>query len=316
MTYPNVCLRRGEAPDIRAGQTLIFENELDWADDTCTDGCIVDVLDEQLRFTARGFFNSRSKITVRVLTRDQHELITPDFFRTHIESAWHDRQKLGFENSCRVVFGETDGLPGLTVDKFADYLSFQITCLGLESWKQTIIDILVDLFQPKGVYERDDLPVREKEGLPQIKTCVYGSVPDELEIREHDARMLVSIPNGQKTGHFLDQQENRGRIRPYCKTRPFWTSAAVPAASLSTPRSTAHRTSPPSTSPSRRFPSFAATPRSTAWKTESPPSVKTSSTLPKRGPTSKSSSASSSATLPPSPKAAKRSITPIAATRS
>ena len=258
MTYPNVCLRRGEAPDVRAGQTLIFENELDWADDTCTDGCIVDVLDEQLRFTARGFFNSRSKITVRVLTRDQHELITPDFFRTRIESAWHNRRKFGFENSCRVVFGETDGLPGLTVDKFADYLSFQITCLGLEAWKQDIIDILVDLFQPKGIYERDDLPVREKEGLPQIKTCVYGSVPDELEIREHDARMLVSIPNGQKTGHFLDQQENRGRI---AKTNLFWTSAAVPAASLSTPRSTAHRTSPPSTSPSRHFPSFAATPR-------------------------------------------------------
>ena len=132
MTYPNVCLRRGEAPDIRAGQTLIFENELDWADDTCTDGCIVDVLDEQLRFTARGFFNSRSKITVRVLTRDQHELITPDFFRARIEAAWQNREKLGFENSCRVVFGETDGLPGLTVDKFADYLSVQITCLGLE----------------------------------------------------------------------------------------------------------------------------------------------------------------------------------------
>ena len=219
MTYPNICLRRGEAPDVRAGQTLIFENELDWADDTCTDGCIVDVLDEQLRFTARGFFNSRSKITVRVLTRDQQELITPDFFRARIEAAWQNREKLGFENSCRVVFGETDGLPGLTVDKFADYLSFQITCLGLEAWKQDIIDILVDLFQPKGIYERDDLPVREKEGLPQLKTCVYGSVPEELEIREHDARMLVSIQNGQKTGHFLDQQENRGRIRPYCAGR-------------------------------------------------------------------------------------------------
>ena len=93
MTYPNVCLRRGEAADVRAGQTLIFENELDWADDTCTDGCIVDVLDEQLRFTARGFFNSRSKITVRVLTRDQQELITPDFFRARIESAWRNRRK-------------------------------------------------------------------------------------------------------------------------------------------------------------------------------------------------------------------------------
>ena len=219
MTYPNVCLRRGEAADVRAGQTLIYDNELDWADDTCTDGCVVDVLDEHLRFAARGFFNSRSKITVRVLTRDASETITRDFFRRRIEAAWNTRRTLGFRDSCRVVFGETDGLPGLTVDKFSDYLSVQITCLGLEAWKQDIVQILAELFRPKGIYERDDLPVREKEGLSQQKACLYGEVPDEIEIREHDARMLVSIPNGQKTGHFLDQQENRGRIRPYCSGR-------------------------------------------------------------------------------------------------
>ena len=215
MTYPNVCLRRGEAADVRAGQTLIFDNELDWADDTCTDGCIVDVLDEQLRFAARGFFNSRSKITVRVLTRDESETIDRDFFRRRIERAWSVRRMLGFENSCRVVFGESDGLPGLTVDKFADCLSFQIACLGLEQWKETLVEILAEIFAPRGIYERDDLPVREKEGLPLIKTCVYGEVPEELVIREHDAHMLVSIANGQKTGHFLDQQENRGRLKPY-----------------------------------------------------------------------------------------------------
>ena len=219
MTYPNVCLRRGEAPDVRSGQTLIFENELDWADDTCTDGCVVDVLDDRLQFTARGFFNSQSKITVRVLTRDKAEDIDEAFFRRRITTAWQTRKALGFSNSCRVVFGETDGLPGLTVDKFADYFSLQITCLGLERWKSTIVTILEDLFAPKGIYERDDLPVREKEGLPQIKTCLSGAVPDEIAIREHDAKMLVSIPNGQKTGHFLDQQENRGRIRPYCDGR-------------------------------------------------------------------------------------------------
>ena len=217
MTYPNVCLRRGEAPGVRAGQHWIFDNELDWADDTCTDGCVVDVLDEQLQFVARGFFNSHSKITVRVLTHNPDEPIDRAFFRARIEQAWRVRQQLGFSDSCRVVFGETDGLPGLTVDKFADCLSFQIVCLGLEAWKQDIIDILAELFHPLGIYERDDLPVREKEGLPQLTGCVYGSVPDPIEIREHDARMLVSIPTGQKTGHFLDQQENRGRIRPYCK---------------------------------------------------------------------------------------------------
>ena len=126
---------------------------------------------------------------------------------------------LGFENSCRVVFGESDGLPGLTVDKFADCLSFQIVSLGMERWKDDIVAILAELFQPQGIYERDDVAVREKEGLPQIKECVYGTVPEEIEIREHDARMLVSIENGQKTGHFLDQQENRGRLKPYAKGR-------------------------------------------------------------------------------------------------
>ena len=119
------------------------------------------------------------------------------------------------DSSCRVVFGESDGLPGLTVDKFADCLSFQIACLGLERWKPELISILAELFAPRGIYERDDLPVREKEGLPLLKTCVYGEVPEELVIREHDARILVSIANGQKTGHFLDQQENRGRLKPY-----------------------------------------------------------------------------------------------------
>ena len=219
MMYPKVCLRRGEEAGVRAGKPWIFENQLDWADDVCKDGGIVDVLDSRMRFAARGYFNSQSKITVRILTRDESETIDRDFFRRRIERAWSVRRMLGFENSCRVVFGESDGLPGLTVDKFADCLSFQIVSRGMERWKDEIIAILADLFQPRGIYERDDVAVREKEGLPQIKECVYGTVPEEIEIREHDARMLVSIENGQKTGHFLDQQENRGHLRPYSAGR-------------------------------------------------------------------------------------------------
>ena len=219
MTYPKVCLRRGEETGVRAGKPWIFENQLDWADDVCKDGGIVDVLDSRMRFAARGYFNSKSKITVRVLTRDENEVIDRDFFRRRIERAWSVRRMLGFENSCRVVFGESDGLPGLTVDKFADCLSFQIVSRGMERWKDDIVAILAELFQPQGIYERDDVAVREKEGLPQIKECVYGTVPEEIEIREHDARMLVSIENGQKTGHFLDQQENRGHLRPYSAGR-------------------------------------------------------------------------------------------------
>ena len=219
MAEPQICLRRGEDAAVRAGAPWIYDNEIDWADDTCTDGGIVDVLDSRQRFVARGYFNSKSKITVRVLTRDANETIDADFFRRRITQAWECRRALGFSDSCRVVFGESDGLPGLTVDKFGDYLSFQTVSLGIEQWKAVIISVLADLFQPKGIYERNDVPVREKEGLVQQKGCVYGNVPDCIEILEHDARMLISIPDGQKTGHFLDQQENRGRIRPYCPGR-------------------------------------------------------------------------------------------------
>lgn len=210
-----VCLNRGEEQDIINGSLWIYDNEINWCTDTCYDGCTVDVLDSRRRFVARGFFNSESKIVVRVLTRDEHTDIDREFFRSRIQRAWEYRKGIGLTNACRVVFGDSDGLPGLTVDKFGDYLSLQIVSLGLENWKDTIIEILVELFQPKGIYERNDLPVREKEGMKQQKGCVYGTVPPEVEILEHDARMLVNIPEGQKTGHFLDQQENRGILKDY-----------------------------------------------------------------------------------------------------
>ncbi len=219
MDYAKVCLHRGEERDIRSGGWWVYDNEIDWIDDICTDGGIVDVLDSRMQFVARGYFNRRSKIAVRVLTRDESEVIDRDFFRRRVETAWKFRQSLGFSNACRVVFGESDGLPGLTVDKFRDYLSFQTVSLGIEQWKQDIIEILVELFHPKGIYERNDVPVRAKEGLEQITGCVYGEVPPLTTIREHDAAMLVDIAHGQKTGHFLDQQENRGRIAPYCPGR-------------------------------------------------------------------------------------------------
>ena len=219
MDYAKVCLHRGEERDIRSGGWWVYDNEIDWIDDICTDGGIVDVLDSRMQFVARGYFNRRSKIAVRVLTRDESEIIDRDFFRRRVETAWKFRQSLGFSNACRVVFGESDGLPGLTVDKFGDYLSFQTVSLGMEQWKPDIIEILVELFQPKGIYERNDVPVRAKEGLEQITGCVYGEVPPLTIIREHDAAMLVDIAHGQKTGHFLDQQENRGRIAPYCPGR-------------------------------------------------------------------------------------------------
>lgn len=214
-----VCLRRGEEKDILAGARLIYDNEIDWVDEDCADGGVVEVRDSRMRFVAKGFFNGRSKIVVRVLTLDRNEAIDRDFFRRRIAAAWENRQLLGFSDACRVVFGESDGLPGLTVDKFGDCLSIQIVSLGMELRKDEIVETLVELFAPRCIYERDDVAVREKEGMEQRKACLYGTVPEELIIREHDALMRVDLVNGQKTGHFLDQQENRGRIRPYCPGR-------------------------------------------------------------------------------------------------
>ena len=219
MEYAQVCLRRGEEQDVRAGSLWIYDNEIDWADESCRDGEVVEVLDSRMKFAARGFFNAKSKITVRILTRDKNETVDAAFFRRRLQAAWDFRRALGFDNACRVVFGESDGLPGLTVDKFGDYLSVQILSLGMDRRRDEIVAALVDIIRPKGIFERDDVPVREKEGLPQRTGVLYGEVPPEIEIREHDARMLVDVRNGQKTGHFLDQQENRGRIKPYCPGR-------------------------------------------------------------------------------------------------
>ena len=207
-----VCLRRGET--LAAGCCWIYDNEIDWADDTCEDGGLVEVLDSRMRYQGTGFFNRRSKITVRLVSRERGETIDRAFWERRIRAAWENRQALGFSNACRVIFGEPDGLPGLTVDKFGDCLSFQIVSLGMERMRDDILAILAEVFRPQCIYERDDLAVREKEGMEQRKGCVYGAVPPELIIREHDALMAVDIENGQKTGHFLDQQENRGHLRP------------------------------------------------------------------------------------------------------
>ena len=210
-----VCLKRGEEMDVAQGSLWIYDNEVDWYTDTCRNGDVVDVLDSRRRFVAKGFFNARSKVVVRILTKDREEVIDREFFARRISRAWEYRKAIGLTESCRVVFGDSDGLPGLTVDKFGDYLSLQVVSLGLERFLGEIVEILTELFHPKGIYERNDLQIREKEGLAQRKGVLYGQVPPEIAVREHEANMLVRIPEGQKTGHFLDQQENRGVLKDY-----------------------------------------------------------------------------------------------------
>lgn len=218
MTYGEVRLRRGEDRGLNAGNLWIYDNQVAWVDEDCADGGIVDVTGQDGRFLGRGFFNGQSKIVVRLLSREKID-IDAALIDRRIRAAWNRRRELGFENACRVVFGDADGLPGLTVDKFGEYLSFQIVSLGMANFQEKIIESLVKLFQPRGICQRNDVAVREKEGLPLVTGCVYGELPDRAQFMEHDAKMEADILHGQKTGHFLDQQENRGRIKPYCKGR-------------------------------------------------------------------------------------------------
>ena len=183
-------------------------------------GAVVDVVSRKGRYLGSGLLSEASKIRVRLLSRNANDRFDEDFWRRRIQYAWAYRKAVYPAEDlqcCRVMFGEADGLPGLTVDKFGDCLSFQIVSLGMERMRDDILAILAEVFRPQCIYERDDLAVREKEGMEQRKGCVYGAVPPELIIREHDALMAVDIENGQKTGFFLDQKYNRQAVGRLCR---------------------------------------------------------------------------------------------------
>ncbi len=211
-----IILKRGEEKDIQVGNQWVFDNEVEKIEGNYEPGDIVDVYSFKNNFLARGYINPKSKILVRLLTRQQEE-IDKEFFRKKITTAWEYRKMLGHTESCRVVFGEADLIPALIVDKFGDYLSIQTLSLGIEKYKDMIVDLLEEIIQPKGIYERNDVQLREKEGLEQKKGFLKGPFDTTVEILENQVKMLVDIENGQKTGYFLDQRENRAALKPFVK---------------------------------------------------------------------------------------------------
>lgn len=213
MTY-TLTLKKNEEKRLLQGHPWVYANEVAKIDGKDVQGSIAKVYAWDGRYIGSGYINHASKIIVRLLTR-KDETIDREFFKKKIELAWQKRKKLGFSDNCRVVFGEADGLPALIVDKYGDYLSVQILALGMEKRKDMIVDILVEIFSPKGIYERSDVKVREKEGLPLTKGFLYGEFDPIVEITENGIKMLVDLENGQKTGYFLDQKENRLNIRRY-----------------------------------------------------------------------------------------------------
>ena len=239
MAY-DIYLKKNEEKRIIAGHSWVYANEVAKIEGKDKNGSLATVYSYDGRFIGKGYINHASKILVRIFIRNS-ETDGKEFYLKKLREANDYRVRLGYENCYRMVFAEADGLPALIVDKYGDYLVMQCLSLGIDMRKKMICECLVELFNPKGIYERSDVSVRKKEGLNEEKALLYGEVPDYAEITENGIKMLVDIKNGQKTGYFLDQKENRLAARRYargevldcfCNSGGFSLNAATVAQSV------------------------------------------------------------------------------------
>ena len=209
----NIYLRRGREQRVLGGHPWVFRSDIE-REDGAADGLPVRVLTSAGRFLAMAVYNPRSQISLRILSR-RDEPIDGAFIRGRVRRALDYRRRFADLNSCRLIFAESDGLPAVIADKFGDVIVLQILCLGMERFKGDIVDALAQELSPRGIYERNDVPVRELEGLSQQTGLLFGEVPDRVEMQENGVRFLVDVKEGQKTGFFLDQKENRAAIAPF-----------------------------------------------------------------------------------------------------
>lgn len=230
--YPQITITpKGEAALV-GGHPWVYEGEVTGLSGPVSDGQLVDVISRRGSWLGCGFFNSRSRIRVRVLSRNPNDRFDRAFWRRRIQYAWDYRKTvMGPEDSrcCRVIFGEADGFPGLTVDRFESVLVAQVLCLGMELIKEELFSLLLEVLRSDGqdvvgVYERNDVAIRELEGMEQGKGWhpVDGEkVPDftAVDIEENGIRYTVDFENGQKTGFFLDQKYNRQAVAKLARGR-------------------------------------------------------------------------------------------------
>jgi len=205
-------LKRKIASRIAGGHPWIFNNEVEKIEGNPEAGDIVEVHFHDGKFAGRGYYNPKSQIVARLLTTQRQVEINDDFFTDKLRQCWNYRKQLGYTENCRLVFGEADGLPQLIIDKFNDYFVIQTLAFGIDRWKPSIVQALNTIFKPRGIFERNDVPVRELEGLPQQKGFLSEPFDPKIIIRENGLQFHVDLENGQKTGYFLDQQDNRRAI--------------------------------------------------------------------------------------------------------
>jgi 23S rRNA (cytosine1962-C5)-methyltransferase len=216
----SIILNKNISRRVELGHPWIFANEVNTGKEKDTNaqpGEIVEVYTFDKKFIGKGYYNPQSQISVRLLTRDKKENIDDDFFYHRILQAWQYRQKIGYTENCRLIFGEADDMPQLIIDKFNDYFVVQTLALGIDVWKPSIVKALEKIFSPKGIYERNDVPVRELEGMEQHKGFLSAEFDTNIIINENGIKFYIDIANGQKTGYFLDQQDNRRAIQHIVK---------------------------------------------------------------------------------------------------
>jgi 23S rRNA (cytosine1962-C5)-methyltransferase len=223
-----VVLKRGRDKPVRNRHPWIFSGAIHRIEGEVQDGDLVRVVDGRGQYLATGYLNRRSQIVVRLLTWDADELVETDFWRRRLERAIAGRAPLAGDpatNAYRLIHAEADGLPGLVVDCYADWLVVQCLTMGIARRRDEIVALLADpsnfpgrkLLAPAGIYARDDASVRRKEGLPLESGPLWGvEPPDLVEITEHGRRFLVDLKRGHKTGFYLDQRENRQRTAAHC----------------------------------------------------------------------------------------------------
>lgn len=215
----NIYLNKTEEENILNGFPWVYNNEINHFDGVIKSGEIVKVYSFNKEFVCYGFFNMASKITIRVLSLVEDEVIDESFFRERMLYAIEHRNTLQFGDTCRLIFAEADFLPGLIVDKYGDYLSVQFLCLGMEVIKNMIVKLLIELTNCKGIYERSDVSVRTLEGLEETKGYLFNEFDPLVIVEENGIKMRVDIKDGQKTGYFLDQKLNRDFLKYLVKDK-------------------------------------------------------------------------------------------------
>lgn len=224
MSQAVVTLKKGEGRTIKAGGMWVFDNEVDSIMGSFENGDMITVRDFDGYFMGYGFINTRSRITVRLMSRRKENKVTEDLIEQRVRAAWDYRKQTIDISCCRVIFGEADFLPGIVIDKFSDILVVESLALGIDRLKPVILDKLKKVFAEdgisiRGIYERSDAKVRENEGMERFKGFIGEPFDTRVEIIENGVKYIVDVEDGQKTGFFLDQKNNRASIHKLCKDK-------------------------------------------------------------------------------------------------